>query len=67
MNRQNAMHKFQNALKGLTQAVDALDKTPPNTSPEEIYRLQKLNNAARRQLFYAHKELTEAILESLGF
>jgi hypothetical protein len=66
MNVDNAMHKYKNALHGLTLAVELLARLSPNASPDEVKQVTELNSQARRELTYSHKLLTDAKLESIG-
>jgi hypothetical protein len=67
MNRDNAMHKWKNALHGIGLAVENLSQLPPNASPEEVNQARLLDRKAWQQLGDAHRNVIEAILESIGF
>jgi hypothetical protein len=67
MNRDEAMHKWKNALHAQSLVIEALDRTPQNAPPEDINRLRLLERDAWRQLGYVRKLVIEAILESIGF
>jgi hypothetical protein len=66
MNRDELLHRWRNALHGITLTVECLARLEPNASPEEIQKARRLDALAWQQLTEAHAETVKQILKGLG-